>query len=79
MTLTAEALLDEIAAYSDLEADSDADTPLFSSGVLDSVSMLNLIMFVEQHSGIEVRADEVTLDNFDTAGRIVRFVEARAA
>ena len=30
--------------------------------------MLSLIAFVEETSGIEVRPEHVTLENFDTAG-----------
>ena len=54
----------------------DAESELFSTGVLDSVSMVNLIAFVEQTTGIQIRADDVTLENFDTPARILRFTEA---
>jgi acyl carrier protein len=53
------------------------DSALFSNGALDSVAMLNLIAFVEETSGIEVRPEHVTLDNFDTPARIVRFAEGQ--
>ena len=46
---------------------------LFSSGALDSVAMFNLIAFLEETAGIEVRPEAVTLDNFDTAEAILRF------
>ena len=39
--------------------------------------MLSLIAFVEERSGIEVRPEHVTLDNFDTPSRIVRFAESQ--
>ncbi len=58
--------------------DADNDSELFSSGLLDSVSMVNLLAFVEQVSGIAIRAEDVTLENFDTPSRIARFVEASA-
>lgn len=51
------------------------DTELFSSGALDSVSMLDLIAFVEETAGIQIRAEDVTLENFDTPARICRFAE----
>ena len=53
-----------------------AKTPLFSSGLLDSVLMLNLIMFVEERGGMQVRPEDVTLENFDTPARIVSYVES---
>jgi acyl carrier protein len=51
----------------------DPDSELFSNGALDSAAMLSLISFVEKASGIEVRPEHVTLDNFDTPARIVAF------
>lgn len=55
------------------DGELDAETPLFSSGALDSVAMMTLIAFVEETAGIQVRAEDVTLENFDTASRIARF------
>lgn len=52
-------------------------TPLFSTGLLDSVAMLSVIGFVEERARIEVSAGDVTLENFDTAERIVSYVDAR--
>jgi acyl carrier protein len=64
---------------STLEVDLvEVDTPLFSSGLLDSVTMLDLIGFIESSTGIEVQQQDVTLANFDSVERIVRFVESKA-
>lgn len=56
--------------------DVTTNTELFSTGLLDSVSMVNLIAFMEQSSGIVVRPEDVTLENFDTPERILRFTQA---
>lgn len=77
MALTETILIQNIRRISDLNGEATADTPLFSSGALDSIAMLNIITLVEEQSGIEIRADDVTLDNFDTVSRIMRFAEAR--
>ena len=79
MSLTEANLLDNIRIFSGLNGETNGETPLFSSGALDSVAMLNLIMFVEQETGREIRADEVTLENFDSASHILRFVGQQAA
>ena len=60
-------------------ADFEDDTLLFSSGLLDSFSMVDLIMFIEEAAGIRVHPIDVTLDNFDSIERILAFVEARCA
>ncbi len=56
----------------------DDDTPLFSSGLLDSFSMVDLIMHVESHTGRRMSAGEVTLDNLDTVRCILGYVERGA-
>ena len=59
--------------------DFDDDTLLFSSGLIDSFSMVNLIMFIENTASMQVHPADVTLDNFDSVDRILAFVEARCA
>jgi acyl carrier protein len=61
-----------------LEAGSvDATTPLFSSGLLDSFHLLELVAHVEEQAGIRISPGEISLDNLDSAERIVRFVEGK--
>jgi clorobiocin biosynthesis protein CloN5 len=53
----------------------DADTPLIDRGILDSLGLLQLMLFIEQQSGVRVPDDEVTLENFrtiDSIGAMVR-------
>lgn len=77
MALTEAMLIQMINGFSDIGQDAHGETPLFSSGALDSVAMLNLLALVEEQVGIEIRADEVTLENFDTPSRIIRFAQER--
>jgi acyl carrier protein len=53
------------------------DTPLRSSGVLDSVATLRLVTFVEEQFGIRVEAHEASVENFDSIGSIVAFIESK--
>jgi acyl carrier protein len=55
------------------------DTPLFSSNLLDSFSMVDLIMFIEKESGVRLNPTDVSLDNLDSIGRILKFVDVRRA
>ena len=55
------------------------DTPLRSSGILDSLATLGLISFLEQEYGIEVEAHETDVDNFDRIADIAAFVERKRA
>jgi acyl carrier protein len=63
-----------------LDTTSLADeTPLFSSNLLDSFSMVDLIMYIEKESAVRLDPTDVSLDNLDSIERILRFVAARRA
>jgi acyl carrier protein len=53
------------------------EQPLFSSALLDSASLVNLVAFLEEKTGLIVEADDVTLENFDTISAILSFCKAR--
>ena len=53
------------------------DTPLRTSGILDSVATLRLVTFVEERYGIEVEAHEASVDNFDSIGSIAAFIQSK--
>ena len=55
------------------------DTPLFSSAVLDSFSLVDLVSFVEKQIGAKIKAMDVNLDNFDTIERIIAYASRRTA
>lgn len=76
MSLTADALLGFIREKTDAE-DLDGDSPLFSTGELDSVNQLNLIMFVEAEAKITVAQADVTLENFDSVNKILAYVQSQ--
>lgn len=48
-------------------------TALFSSGLLDSFAMVELVSFTEEKFGKKVRARDLTIDNFDSIERIERY------
>ncbi len=49
------------------------DTGLFSEGLIDSLSVMDLVAFVEEQLGCPIPPAEITLDNFDSINRIARF------
>ena len=60
-------------------ADIAEDEPLIDRGVIDSMGMLQLMMFIEERTGVRISDDEVTVDNFQTVARIAQMVaELRA-
>ncbi len=53
------------------------DTPLRTSGILDSVATLKTVTFVEERYGIEVEAHEAGVENFDSIDSIAAFVKSK--
>jgi acyl carrier protein len=50
------------------------DTPLRTSGILDSLATLSLVSFVEKQFGIELEAHETGIDSFDRIEDIAALV-----
>lgn len=55
------------------------DEPLVSTGLIDSLALLRLIMFLEQDIGVKIGDGEVAPENFETIRKIVTFVELKKA
>lgn len=54
-------------------------TPLISGGILDSISTLKLVSFLEERYGVEFQAHEVSADHLDTLTDIAEIVESKVA
>ena len=50
------------------------DTPLITGGVLDSISTLKLVAFIEDHFAVTVEAYEAGVENLDSVGLIARLI-----
>ena len=55
------------------------DTPLRSTGILDSLATLGLVSFVEREFGIELDAYETGLQSFDRIEDIAALVARKQA
>ncbi len=47
-----------------------ADTPLFDSGLIDSIKVLELIAWTEESTGAVIPDVRIRMDNFRTVARI---------
>jgi len=54
------------------------DSPLFSSGIIDSFSLVSLMAFIEDKGNLRINPSEVTIDNLDSIERILKFVDSKA-
>jgi acyl carrier protein len=53
------------------------DTQLIDSGILDSLSLLKLVFFLEEKFSINVGMEEVVPQNFETIDTITTFVRTK--
>jgi acyl carrier protein len=54
-------------------------TPLISSGILDSLTTLRLVEFIEKNFDITFEAHEAGVENLETLNDIARFVVSKKA
>ncbi len=80
MTITRDTLVEYMVKHFNVrEEDLSDGTLLFSSGLLDSFYLVDLVTFIEKQTGVKVGATEMTLDNLDSIDRILGFLEKRLA
>ena len=55
------------------------DTPLISGGILDSISTVKLVTFLEEKFGIQFQAHEISSDHLETLDLIATTVQNKSA
>ncbi|GAC1467002.1 MAG: acyl carrier protein [Isosphaeraceae bacterium] len=55
---------------------SDA-TPLITGGILDSISTLKLVAFIEDRFALRVEAHEAGVENLDSVSQITRLIREK--
>ena len=53
------------------------DEDLLGSGLLDSLGIMSLVIFIEQEMGIDIPAEDVTIENFETLEIIDAYLDRR--
>jgi acyl carrier protein len=69
-------IVDELAG-GDGRGPIEPDASLIRSGILDSLGLLRLMVFIEERYGVEVEAAEVIPANFESLDRIGDFIDAK--
>ncbi len=58
----------------DPEVALDAGTPLISSGLIDSFSLVSLQAFIEKEFGKRIPAPKITAQSFDTVRQMIEVI-----
>jgi acyl carrier protein len=53
------------------------DTPLITGGILDSISTLKLVVFLEEKFGVQLEAFEAGADHLDSVTSITELVQRK--
>jgi acyl carrier protein len=53
------------------------DEPLISSGLVDSFSLVDLALFVEDQFGVHLDDSELNAQTFDTLGQLAALIQQR--
>jgi acyl carrier protein len=56
-----------------------ADEPLISSGVIDSFSLVDVALLVEDTYGVHIDDSELNAETFDTLNQLAELIRARQA
>jgi len=54
-----------------------SDEPLISSGLIDSFSLMDLALFVEDNYGVRIEDTELNADTFDSLTQLLSLIESR--
>lgn len=55
------------------------DEPLISNGLIDSFSLVDLGLFVEERFGVRIDDSELNADTFDSLAQLAEIIEQRQA
>ena len=71
---------EELIAYimkefvEDPDQEIDETTPLISSGLIDSLSIISLVAFIDKKFGVKIPDEKGTVENFETITKIIETV-----
>lgn len=68
-------LLNLIKKSFDIDFDINHDTPLISTGIIDSLRVAQLLTVLEREYGKVISTRDVGTDNFDTPKQMEKFLE----
>jgi len=66
--------LDLVGSTLRIDTPIDADTPLISSGIIDSFDVVALLSMVESEYGVVIAPEQVDVDSFDTPSQMLSYV-----
>ena len=66
-------------AYDRVQPQVSAEEPLLDSGLVDSVGVLKLAAFIEEHYKFEVQDEDLVPENFSNVRAVAAYVRSKTA
>lgn len=76
--VSVEAVLRLIAETVDLDGSIDEHTPLISSGMVDSFDIVTLVTAMEEHFGVRLAVEDLSVEAFDTPEQMFGWIRGDA-
>ncbi|MGB7062581.1 MAG: acyl carrier protein [Candidatus Zixiibacteriota bacterium] len=58
----------------DPDEEIEENTPLISSGLIDSLSVVSLVAFIGKKLGVKIPDEKGTVENFETVNKIIEVI-----
>src|SRR4051812_26556849 len=79
--MESETLIRKYVAHNLLYVDDgfmyDNDTSFIGEGLIDSMGIMELVMYVQSEFGITIEPEEVTPSNFDSMNKLTAFIDRK--
>ncbi len=67
----------ENVLFSDGSFEYDDDASFLEEGIIDSVAIMDVVMFVEQTFSIEIEDHEIVPDHFDSVNKLAAYIRTK--
>lgn len=71
--------IDQFLLFSGNGIEYDNDDSFLDKGIVDSVAVMDLVLFVEDTFNIEIADHEITPQNFDSVNNLASFIQTKTA
>ena len=70
-------LLDLIRSTVQIDEPIDPDSPLVSSGLIDSFDLVGVLAAIEERFGVEIPVEDISIESFDTPRQMLTWVDGK--
>jgi len=68
-------IINEIKSISSVQL--ELDDSIIKSQLLDSIELIELVIFIEENTNIDIPANDINKENFDTVNKISDYLKKR--